>query len=385
MNDQNVEKVIVIGSGPAGFTAALYTARANLNPLVLTGNEIGGQVAITYEVENYPGFPEGLTGPEMVEKFQKQAEKFGARIEYDYVSEVDFRQHPFVVRTANEKEYLTEAVIVSTGATPRKLGVPGETEFTGFGVSYCGTCDGFFFRGKEVIVVGGGDSALEEGLFLTKFATKVTVIHRRDELRASKILQDRAMNNPKMAFKWSHVVERINASGSNGNGAPPKVVVSHTARPEERRELRLPHRRRLHLHRPHAQFAAFPRAVGHRRRRLPDHRPAHAHQRARRLCRRRDPGSGLSPGGHLSRPGRGRGHGGREVPGRAGSAELPGDRRRTRPSGSRDSVELRTACDRRLRKTASPLGCRTGGPSRRDDRVWRGKGGRVVESGLPIR
>ena len=224
MNDHTVEKMIIIGSGPAGFTAALYTARANLNPLLITGNEIGGQVAITYEVENYPGFPEGLTGPEMVEKFQKQAEKFGARIEYDYVSEVDFTQHPFTVGTASGKEYRAESVIISTGATPRKLGVPGEQEYTGFGVSYCGTCDGFFFRGKEVIVVGGGDSALEEGLFLTKFANKVTVVHRRDELRASKILQDRAFNNPKMDYKWTHVVERITAAGSNGNGAPPKVV-----------------------------------------------------------------------------------------------------------------------------------------------------------------
>jgi thioredoxin reductase (NADPH) len=223
MSENNVEQMIIIGSGPAGYTAALYTARANLKPLLFTGNEIGGQVAITYEVENYPGFPEGLTGPEMVEKFQQQAEKFGARIEYDWVSEVDFSQHPFVVRTTNG-EHRAEAVIVSTGATPRKLGVPGEKEYTGFGVSYCGTCDGFFFRGKEVIVVGGGDSALEEGIFLTKFANKVTVIHRRDELRASKILQDRAFSNSKMEWKWSTVVERINASGGDGNGTPPKVV-----------------------------------------------------------------------------------------------------------------------------------------------------------------
>ena len=223
MSDNNVEKMIIIGSGPAGYTAALYTARANLQPLLFTGNEIGGQVAITYEVENYPGFPEGLTGPELVEKFQQQAEKFGARIEYDWVSGVDFGQHPFVVRTANG-ERKAEAVIVTTGATPRKLGVPGEKEYTGFGVSYCGTCDGFFFRGKEVIVVGGGDSAVEEGLFLTKFANKVTVIHRRDELRASKILQDRAFSNPKMEWKWSTVVERINAVGGDGNGTPPKVV-----------------------------------------------------------------------------------------------------------------------------------------------------------------
>lgn len=224
MSEQNVENVIIIGSGPAGYTAALYTARANLNPLVITGNEIGGQVAITYEVENYPGFPEGLTGPELVEKFQQQAEKFGARIEYDWVSEVDFQRHPFVVRTANGAEHLAKAVIISTGATPRKLNIPGEQAYCGFGVSYCGTCDGFFFRGKEVLVVGGGDSAIEEAIFLTKFATKVTIAHRRDELRASKILQDRAFGNPKIAWKWSTVVERINAGGGDGNGTPPKVV-----------------------------------------------------------------------------------------------------------------------------------------------------------------
>lgn len=209
MSDNNVEQVIIIGSGPAGYTAALYTARANLKPLLLTGNEIGGQVAITYEVENYPGFPEGLTGPELVEKFQQQAEKFGARIEYDWVSEVDFHQHPFVVRTASGGEYKAETIIVSTGATHRKLDVPGEKEYTGFGVSYCGTCDGFFFRGKEVIVVGGGDSALEEANFLTKFARTVTVVHRRDKLRASKIMQDRAMKNEKISFAWNSVVEDI--------------------------------------------------------------------------------------------------------------------------------------------------------------------------------
>ena len=222
-NEQTTEKLIIIGSGPAGYAAALYTARANLNPVLLTGNEIGGQVAITYEVENYPGFPEGLTGPELVERFQKQAEKFGTRIEYDWVTGVDFHQHPFVVRTSNGAERRAEAVIVSTGATPRKLDVPGEKEYTGFGVSYCGTCDGFFFRGKEVIVIGGGDSALEEGIFLTKFATKVTVVHRRGELRASKILQERARSNPKMEWKWNTVVESIHAQGGD-NGTPPKVT-----------------------------------------------------------------------------------------------------------------------------------------------------------------
>jgi thioredoxin reductase (NADPH) len=224
MSDTSVEKVIIIGSGPAGYTAGLYAARARLDPLLITGNEIGGQVAITNEVENYPGFPDGLTGPELVEKFQKQAEKFGTRIEYDWVSEVDFLQHPFVVRTSSGKEYQALSVVISTGATPRRLGVPGEEQYTGFGVSYCATCDGFFFRGKDVVVVGGGDSAMEEGLFLTKFANTVTIIHRRDELRASKIMQNRAFKNDKIKFKWSHVVEKINAEGGDGNGTPPRVT-----------------------------------------------------------------------------------------------------------------------------------------------------------------
>lgn len=224
MAEQNVEKVVIIGSGPAGFTAALYTARANLNPLLFAGKDIGGQVAITYEVENYPGFPEGLPGPELVERFQKQAEKFGARIEYDIVSEVDFRQHPFVLRTEGGSTVRAESVIISTGATPRRLGIPGENEYTGYGVSYCATCDGFFFRGKDVVVIGGGDSAMEEAIFLTKFANRVTVIHRRDELRASKILQERAFSNPKIEWLWSHVPVAVNAQGGNGNGMPPKVV-----------------------------------------------------------------------------------------------------------------------------------------------------------------
>jgi len=211
----NIENVIIIGSGPAGFTAGLYTSRAQLNPLLITGNEIGGQVALTHEIENYPGFPDGIPGGELVERFQKQAERFGTRIEYDYVSEVDLSQHPFTIRTQYGKEYKTKSVIVSTGATPRKLQISGETELTGRGVSYCGTCDGFFFRGKEVVVIGGGDSAVEEGIFLTRFATKVTVVHRRNELRASKILQKRGFENEKMDFIWDSVPLSINA-GENG-------------------------------------------------------------------------------------------------------------------------------------------------------------------------
>ncbi len=205
------ENVIIVGSGPAGLTAALYAARANLAPLVFSGNEIGGQVNITSEVENYPGFPEGLTGPELVEKFQKQAERFGARVEYAEVTEIDFDAHPFRVKVY-DNEYRTKAIIIATGASPRKLGVPGEAEFTGRGVSYCATCDGFFFREKDIVVVGGGDSALEEGLFLTKFASHVRIVHRRDELRAGYTLQARAKRNEKIEFIWNSVVTEINGS-----------------------------------------------------------------------------------------------------------------------------------------------------------------------------
>jgi thioredoxin reductase (NADPH) len=212
------ERVVIIGSGPAGLTAALYAARATLNPLVIAGNQLGGQISITSEVENYPGFPEGdLTGPELVDKMFRQAERFGARFEYDEVVEVDFTKgSPFYIKT-HAKEYEVEAVIVTAGASPRRLGVEGEDEFIGRGVSFCATCDGFFFRNKDVVVVGGGDSALEEGLFLTKFAKQVQVIHRRDELRAGPALQKRALANEKIGFIWDTVVDSI-----GGNG-----VVSH--------------------------------------------------------------------------------------------------------------------------------------------------------------
>ena len=212
------EKVVIIGSGPAGLTAALYTARAQLNPVVIVGNQIGGQISITAEVENYPGFPEGTTGPELVDLMIRQAEVFGARIVYDEVAEVAFTKgSPFYIKTHNE-EYEAEAVIVTAGASPRRLGVPGEEEMIGRGVSYCATCDGFFFRNKDVVVVGGGDSALEEGLFLTKFANKVEIIHRRDDLRAGPHLQKRAFDNEKISFIWDTVVEEI-----SGNGVVQKV------------------------------------------------------------------------------------------------------------------------------------------------------------------
>ncbi len=211
--NENTIKTLIIGSGPAGLSAALYAARANLEPLVLSGMELGGQVSITHIVENYPGFPDGIEGPKLVENFQKQAERFGTRVEFDAATEVDFSSRPFRVMTWG-KEYFAETLILSTGATPRHLDIPGEKEFTGKGVSYCGTCDGHFFQGKDVVVIGGGDSALEEGLFLTRYVNSVKIIHRRDELRAGAILQNRAINNPKVEFIWDSVPTEINGDGT---------------------------------------------------------------------------------------------------------------------------------------------------------------------------
>ena len=201
-------KVLVLGSGPAGYAAALYAARAELEPLVLTGMQLGGQAALTYTIENYPGFPEGVGGPELGELFQKQAEHFGAITEFDLATAVDFSKRPFKVTTDNS-EYLADSVIISTGASPNHLEIPGEDEMIGRGVSYCATCDGWFFKDKKVVVVGGGDSALEEGLFLTRYASEVTIIHRRDELRAGAILQNRAMGHEKIKFLWNTIVTEI--------------------------------------------------------------------------------------------------------------------------------------------------------------------------------
>lgn len=207
-------RVLIIGSGPAGLTAALYTARAQLSTVVVTGKLLGGQISTTHEVENFPGFPDGTTGPELVENMRMQAEKFGAQFLYESVTEVDFTKGtPFRVKTDTE-EYLADSVIVTIGANPREIGVPGEREFVGRGVSYCATCDGFFFRGKDITVVGGGDSALQEGLFLTKFGKTVNIIHRRDQLRASIALQTRAFENPKISFTYDTVVKEI--KGADG-------------------------------------------------------------------------------------------------------------------------------------------------------------------------
>lgn len=201
-------QVLVLGSGPAGLSAALYAARAELAPIVLTGMELGGQAATTHTIENYPGFPNGVGGAELGELFQKQAERFGAKVEFDTAQAVDLSQRPFKV-TADSGEYLADTLIIGTGARPNHLEILGEVELTGKGVSYCATCDGWFFKDKKVVVVGGGDSALEEGLFLTRFASSVTIIHRRDTLRAGKVLQNRAFNDPKVNFIWNTVVTEV--------------------------------------------------------------------------------------------------------------------------------------------------------------------------------
>jgi thioredoxin reductase (NADPH) len=206
VSEGEVREVIIIGGGPAGYTAALYAARANLNPLVIEGFAWGGQLMITSDVENYPGYPEGVLGPEMMNDFRRQAERFGAEFLTDDVTEVDFSEAPFRVSTSDE-DFRAKAVIVATGANARQIGIESERTLQGRGVSYCAVCDAAFFREKEVVVVGGGDSAMEEAIFLTKFATNVTVVHRRDEFRASPIMLDRAQANPKIRFLTPYVVE----------------------------------------------------------------------------------------------------------------------------------------------------------------------------------
>lgn len=204
-------KVLIIGSGPAGLSAALYAARADLQPVILTGTELGGQASLTYSIENYPGFPDGIGGAQLGELFQKQAEAFGARMEFDSAIKVDLSKRPFSVISGNA-EYTADSLIIASGASPNHLQIPGEASLVGRGVSYCATCDGAFFKGKKVVVVGGGDSALEESIFLTRYAASVTIIHRRDALRAGALLQKRAMENPKINFLWNTIVTEIHGN-----------------------------------------------------------------------------------------------------------------------------------------------------------------------------
>ncbi|MCF7807242.1 MAG: thioredoxin-disulfide reductase [Candidatus Marinimicrobia bacterium] len=234
MSEQNHKKVIIIGSGPAGLTAAIYSARANLSPIIFEGDQPGGQLTITNDVENYPGFEDGIAGPELMDVMRKQAVRFGAESKFEYVTKVDFSSTPHKV-WVGDKQYTADTVIIATGASARYLGIPSEEKLKGFGVSACATCDGFFYKEKEVFVVGGGDSALEESGYLTKFASKVYLIHRRDEFRGSKIMRQRVFDNPKIEILWNTEIEEILGEPDQGGvtGAILKDTVSGETREQK--------------------------------------------------------------------------------------------------------------------------------------------------------
>ncbi|MBX5436089.1 MAG: thioredoxin-disulfide reductase [Alicyclobacillaceae bacterium] len=218
VNATNRHRVMILGTGPAGLTAAIYAARANLHPYVVEGNEPGGQLMLTTEVENFPGFPDAIMGPQLMDNMRKQAERFGAQFARGWVTAVDLSKRPFQVTVNESEQHFADALIISTGASAKMLGIPGESESIGRGVSTCATCDGFFFRGKQVIVVGGGDSAMEEATFLTKFASQVTIVHRRHELRASKVMQERARNNPKIQWVLNATPVSVQSDGNRVTG-----------------------------------------------------------------------------------------------------------------------------------------------------------------------
>ncbi len=247
-------KLLILGSGPAGFSAALYAARAELAPLVLTGIELGGQAALTYTIENYPGFPDGVGGAQLGELFQKQAERFGAQVVFDTATSVDLSQRPFKVVGDND-HYTADTIIIASGARPNHLEIPGEVDMLGRGISYCATCDGAFFKEKKVVVVGGGDSAIEEGLFLTRYASSVTVVHRRDSLRAGAVLQKRAFDNPKMAFVWNSVVTEVVGKDKTEAVKLKNVKFWRGNPPSDRWSV--------YFYRAHAQHADVRGAIGH--------------------------------------------------------------------------------------------------------------------------
>ncbi len=275
MNDER--HVIIIGSGPAGLTAALYAARANLKPLVIEGIEAGGQLMLTTMVENWPGYRDGLMGPDLMAEMRAQAERFGAEIIAGDVTAVDLSKRPFQV-SLGKTHYCAQTLIVATGASAKWLDLGVDKKLSGRGVSTCATCDGFFFKGKPVAVIGGGDTAMEEAIYLSKLATQVTVIHRRDTLRASKVMQDKAMSMPNISFIWNTEVIDIKDVDKG------EVTVAGAAEHQHRPAQRAGRRRRLHRHRPHAQHRAVQGPAGHARQRLPEDARRLAHERDRRVC-----------------------------------------------------------------------------------------------------